>query len=95
MDNTLDLTISSEILTQLAQQHYYAKDILGTIPGIMHLVNENEQLHSTIIHILNQIDFSKSHSVKWSQLGQNEKNVIDNFFDYLYFTSPQFLKEVS
>lgn len=93
MDDSLDLITGSNILTQLAQKHYYAKVIVGIIPDVVHLINENELLHKTMRHILSQINTDTDISISWSQLDKNEKEVINNFFDYLYFTSEQFLKE--
>lgn len=93
MDDSLDLITSSDILMQLAKKHYYAKVIVGIIPDVVHLINENELLHKTMRHILSQINTDTDISISWSQLDKNEKEVINNFFDYLYFTSEQFLKE--
>jgi hypothetical protein len=93
MSSNLDLVTGTDILTQLAREHYYASVIVSIIPEIAHLINENEQLHKTMVNILKQINFDETHSVTWSQLEDDEMEVIDNFFDYLYFTSTTFLEE--
>lgn len=93
MSHALDVTIGCNILVQLARKHYYANGIVSIIPDIVHLINENEQLHKTMCHIMKQIDRTKNPDITWSQLKDADMEVIDNFFDYLYFTSPQFLKE--
>ena len=93
MSHNLDLTTGTEILTQLAREHYYASVIVGIIPEIAHLINDSEQLHRIMGNIVKQIDFDETHSVTWSLLEEDEMEVIDNFFDYLYFTSPKFLEE--
>lgn len=93
MSHNLDLNTGTEILTQLAREHYYASVIVSIIPEIAHLINDNEQLHKIMVNIVKQIDFDETLSVTWSQLNEDEREVIGNFFDYLYFTSTQFLEE--
>lgn len=95
MSHNLDLITGTEILTQLAREHYYASVIVSIIPEIAHLINDNNQLNKIMVNIVKQVNLDETYSVSLSQLDEDEREVIDNFFDYLYFTSAQFLEENS
>jgi hypothetical protein len=84
----------TEVLLQLVVKNQYAVDIVSLIPKIGQIAQENIQLSKTINHILENTNYLTSRSISWSALDDNDREVISNFFEYLYFTSPQFLKEV-
>ena len=94
MDKSLDPAIITEILLQLIVGHHYERSIIAAIPNIAFLINQNAQLTSLFKSILSHTYYMTSREISWSSLNPNEQDIINNFFEYLYFTSPQFLKEV-
>ncbi|WED42183.1 hypothetical protein [Legionella cardiaca] len=82
-----------DMLALLAPKHYYGRRVMTLIPELACFIAENYQLQQTLANLAEKTDFVTTHQLHWSQLNKNEKKVINSFFDYLYFTSPQFLKD--
>lgn len=86
----IDINKATELLVQLAKEHYYGDAIVELIPDIAQVFNENEQLNQTMSSILGR---HHPHYPKWEDLAPEDQASIDHFFEYLYFTSPSFLGE--
>ncbi|KTC85511.1 hypothetical protein [Legionella brunensis] len=82
-----------DMLTQLAPQHYYGQQVINLIPELSCFIAENYQLQQTLTDVAEKTNFQSNQQLDWPQLNKNEKDIINSFFDYLYFTSPQFLKD--
>ncbi|AMP88932.1 hypothetical protein AXF35_04195 [Legionella pneumophila subsp. pascullei] len=85
----------AEMLGQLVTKHYYGKEIIPLISELASFIAQNEQLQQTLEEIADKNDFLSEHQLHWSELNPDEQQIINSFFDYLYFTSPQFLKDLA
>lgn len=94
MNKPITGEIMVEMLSQLVTKHYYAAEIIPLISGLTSFIVQNEQLRQTLEEIANKTNFLSEHQLHWSHLNPDEREIINCFFDYLYFTSPQFLKDV-
>ncbi|HHT0594226.1 TPA: hypothetical protein ACTXXA_002577 [Legionella anisa] len=86
--------IMVEMLNQLVTKHYYATQIIPLISELASFIALNQQLRQTLEEIANKNNFQSNHQVNWSELNSDQRKIINCFFDYLYFTSPQFLRDV-
>lgn len=94
MNTPITGEIMVEMLNQLVVKHYYATKIVPLISELTSFIALNEQLRQTLEEIADKNNFRTKHQINWSELNSAQRKVINCFFDYLYFTSPQFLKDI-
>ena len=94
MNNDLNTEVILDILLQLLVGHYYEPDIITLIPQVAPLVNKNKQLTQVFKTILTRTEYSHSKKIHWDDLSVTDQKILNDFFEYLYFTSPDFLKEI-
>lgn len=90
----IDETLASELLTQLLVYSSYADELMSSIPNIVHLVNKNRQLNLVINNIIEKNDFVNAYTLNKSHIDKRDLRIIQDFFEYLYFTSNTFLSRV-
>ncbi|VEB35702.1 Uncharacterised protein [Legionella sainthelensi] len=93
MSNVITGEMMVEMLNQLAQGHFYEKTVMGLTDTLASFINANNQLHELLERCAKKSNFQNTRTISWSDLGSDDKKIINCFFDYLYFTSPQFLKD--
>lgn len=93
MNQKINSEIMTEMLTQLAQSHFYGKTVANLTSDLGAFISSNIQLHELLDRCARQCDFLNTRVISWSDLGKDDKRILNCFFDYLYFTSPQFIKD--
>lgn len=93
MNHEITSAIMAEMLTQLAQSHFYGKTVVNLTDELKPFISTNIQLHELLERCARQCNFQNTRVISWSDLGKDDKRILNCFFDYLYFTSPQFIKD--
>lgn len=91
MQRSIDKDLATQLLQQLLTVSPYASDIKEIVPTISHLANENTILNKALNAIIAQTNFKPSEKLDTRSIDKQDLAVIENFFEYLYFTSEAFL----
>lgn len=90
----LDIEVVRDILLILAVNSKYAPEIINDIPSIAFLANENESLNKALKKIIDNTHDQQSHTISLCKDNKDAIELIHNFFEYIYFTSSHFLKDL-
>lgn len=82
----------AELLSYLLNKNTYAKHIKVYQDQLAHIAENNEQIKSVLSSLLTKSNFKIDHEIKLSEFPY-EKEVINDFFEYIYFASDEFLKK--
>lgn len=93
MNQKISSEIMIEMLIQLAPSHFYGKTVANLIGDLGTAISSNIQLNEVLGRCAKQCNFQNTSIISWSDLGKDDKRTLNSFFDYLYFTSPQFIKD--
>jgi len=93
MNDEITGEIMAQMLMQLSHSHFYGKNIVNLTTTLAPFIHTNKQLTKLLKRCAQQCDFQTNRIISWSNLDKDDRKIISCFFDYLYFTSPQFLKE--
>ena len=94
MIEKLDIEIITKLLLILVIKSPYAAAIIAEVPKASRLVNENIDLNNACSDILKHSDFLQTFRLNYSPQIKPAIEIINNFFEYLYFTSQEFLDGV-